>query len=320
MTIANLARGLEARGHELSFWIDDEDGRSGGPTAFREFFGPFAAEVNAGLEEFERADVALATGWQTVAPVLLLPGCAARAYLVQDHEPEFYGASTQRLWAQASYRHGLHCITAGPWLGELATTRYGATATVFDLGIDQAAYEPGDDTRSDDLVIFYARASTPRRAVPLGLMALEELHRRRPAATIALFGEPNDVPTAFPARQLGVLASSELAAIYRQATVGMVLSLTNHSLVAQEMAACGLPAVELDAPSTRAAFGTEAGITLAAPDPLALADALQGLLDDPARRSELARRGLTWTSQRTWARAAQQVESGLRVALSSRPG
>ena len=42
----------------------------------------------------------------------------ARAYLVQDHEPEFYGTSAERTWAEQTYSLGLHCVCASPWLAE----------------------------------------------------------------------------------------------------------------------------------------------------------------------------------------------------------
>jgi glycosyltransferase involved in cell wall biosynthesis len=315
MTLANLARGLERRGHQVSFWIDDPEGRSGGPDAFRSMFGPFAADVADDLGAFTGADVAVATGWQTVASVLLLEGCAARAYIVQDHEPEFYGASVERLWAEASYHHGLHCITASQWLAELVGERYGASATAFELGIDHDVYHPDGPSEGGCDVLFYARSSTPRRAVPLGLLALEQLLRQRPRTRIGLFGEPSAAQVSFPAQQLGVLGGERLAAAYRAATIGMVLSLTNHSLVAQEMAACGLAPVELDLPGTRAAFGPQSGITLAEPAPQALAAALARLLDDPEERRRQRQRGLAWATDRTWDSAALSVEAGLRQAV-----
>jgi glycosyltransferase involved in cell wall biosynthesis len=312
-TIANLVRAIEARGHRCSIWIADRAGRSGGAGAFREFFGPFEAPVHDSLAAFGGADVALATGWQTVAPVLLMHGCGARAYLVQDHEPDFYPASAERLWATASYGHGLHCITAGAWLAEVAGG-YGATATAFDLGIDHDVYRPADRERAPARVLFYARAATPRRAVPLGLLALAEVARRRPDVELVLFGDPQPPSAPFAFRHLGVASATELAAEYAQATVGVVLSLTNHSLVAQEMLACGLSAVELDTPSTRAAFGPQPPLELSDPTVGALAAAIERLLADPVLRRECRSAGLSWAAERTWARAAEQVERGLRRA------
>ena len=50
----------------------------------------------------------------------------------------------------------------------------------------------------------YARAPTPRGAVPLGLLALAELHRRRPASRSTLRRGPH-VAAPYPRRNLGVL-------------------------------------------------------------------------------------------------------------------
>ena len=320
-TIANLVRGLEARGHVVELWLVDQQRRLEGRTegeveeAFRRFFGPVEAAVHVGLDGFPGADVVMATGWQTVAPALLLEGCRARAYLVQDHEPEFYGTSAERLLAERTYGLGLHCICASPWLAEVVTDRYGASATAFDLGVDHEHYRPQATMRRDDLVLFYARAVTPRRAVPLGILALAELRRRRPDVEVALFGEGRDVEVPFPALQLGVMAPEDLAHAYASATVGLCLSLTNPSLVPTEMLACGLPVVDVASEAMTSTFGPAGPVLLAEPDPLDLADAMERLLDDLPLRAELSRAGQELVAGRTWAAAAEQVEGGLRAAL-----
>jgi glycosyltransferase involved in cell wall biosynthesis len=267
------------------------------------------------LEGWEGADVAMATGWQTVAQVMRLPGAGARAYLVQDHEPEFYPTSAERDWAAWTYRQGLHCIAASPWLADLLRTRYGASATSFDLGIDHERYRPADVERRADRVLFYARAVTPRRAVPLGLLALAELHRRRPQIEIALFGEARLIAAPFPHRPLGVLEAGHLARAYSEATVGLVLSLTNPSLIPQEMLACGLPCVDVASKSMLATYGADGPAILAAPEPIALCEAIEALLDDPARRARRSDDGRRWATARTWPAAAAQVEAGLRSSL-----
>ena len=86
---------------------------------FAEYFGPVKAPVHHDVSGFSGADVVMATGWQTVHRVLRLPGARARAYLVQDHEPEFFGTSAERTWSQETYGLGLHCICASPWLAAL---------------------------------------------------------------------------------------------------------------------------------------------------------------------------------------------------------
>ena len=325
-TIARLLQGLRGLGHSVSVWLEDSERRhareAGAVTerSFREFFPADGLEFHADLESWSGADVALATGWQTAARVLLLAGCGARAYLVQDHEPDFYGASAEAVWARETYRRGLHCIAASAWLAELLRTRYGARATHFDLAVDHAVYRPLAPDRppepDDNLVVFYARVVTPRRAVPLGLLALAELARRRPELRIALYGEDRLIEAPFAHSQLGVLDDRALAELYSRATVGMVLSLTNPSLIGLEMMACGLPCVELASDSMIDTFGPDGPLELAEPDPLALCDAIASLLDDPARRAQVSQAGLRMMSARTWARAAGQLEQGLRTAAS----
>jgi O-antigen biosynthesis protein len=319
-TIANLVRGLEARGHECSLWVVDDEGRHGGESSeqvgalFRSFFGPVRGPVVKGFDGWRGADVAVATGWQTVAAVLRRPSVGARGYLVQDHEPEFYGTSAERMWAEWTYRQGLHCIAASPWLAGVLRDRYGASASSFDLAVDHDRYRATEAARREDLVVFYARAVTPRRAVPLGLLALEELRRRRPSVEIALFGEARPLTSRFAHTDLGVLDPVRLADLYRSATVGLVLSLTNPSLIPLEMMACGLPCVDVAGEAMRSTFGADGPVELVEPDPLALAGAIERLLDSPELRAERSRAGVAWVAPRTWAAAAEQLEAGLRAA------
>ena len=51
-----------------------------------------------------------------------------------------------------------------------------------------------------------------------------------------------------------------LANLYRQCTVGFVLSGTNYSLVPNEMMACGLPVVDIDAEHTRVSYQPETAV------------------------------------------------------------
>ncbi|MFL5895050.1 MAG: glycosyltransferase family 4 protein [Thermoleophilaceae bacterium] len=320
-TILNLVRRLELRGHDCSLWVHDPGGRHAAESnealaaKVTDWYGGMRGPVRRGFDDWQGADVALATGWQTVHRVLLLDGCRARAYLVQDHEPEFYATSAESRWAAETYRLGLHCITAGTWLRDLMAHNYGAGASHFDLGVDHGVYRPRELEREPKSILFYARTITPRRAVPLGMLALAEVKRRDPGVRVHLFGDERRPPASFHYHHLGLLAPEALAATYARLEAGLVLSLTNYSLIAQEMMACGLPCVELDGRSTRAAFGNEPPLELAAPTPAAIADALERLLRDPELRAERRAAGLAFVAERTWEHAAEQVEDGLRAAL-----
>lgn len=96
----------------------------------------------------------------------------------------------------------------------------------------------------------------------------------------------------------------------------MVLSLTNPSLIALEMMACGLPCVELASDSMVASFGFDGPLQLEPAEPAALRGRIEGLLADRHLREEIAGRGIALAGTRTWPAAALQVEEGLRAALA----
>ncbi len=108
-----------------------------------------------------------------------------------------------------------------------------------------------------------------------------------------------------PCTNLGVQPPSELAALYRRASAGVVFSLTTHSLVAQEMMASGLPLVELNGDNVASALGKSGGrAMLVDPRPDAIADALGRILDEPGEAAAMARRARAFVESVTWERAA----------------
>jgi O-antigen biosynthesis protein len=323
-TLFQIFSRLERRGHACSVWLADYHGhaRDVWPAVLRhdinEFFASFDGPVYKGFQSWQGADVAIATGWQTVHATLGLDHCRARAYIVNDHEPEFYAASTEHVLAEDTYGHGLHCIAASPWLRDLLVERYEASADAFQLGVDGDTYRPLPVERRRDTIVYYARHSTPRRAVPIGLMALAELYRRRPDVRIVLFGTDKALHAAFPYEHLGVLSTQQLAQLYSEATVGLCLSLTNFSLMPKEMLACGLPCVELAGVSAESIFGSDGPLELAPLDPQRIADALERLLDDRERWEQRSREGIEFVASHTWEHATDEVEAGLRHALRER--
>jgi len=324
--IFQLVQRLERMGHTCSLWVHDlfehrpNDGAAVLRREIRQHFAPVAAPVFREFDAWYGADVVVATGWQTVYPVLELTGCRARAYLVNDHESEFFATSVESEWAERTYSLGLYGIAGSPWLRDLYVNRYGGVAGSFQYGVDHDVYAPRPLERRRDTIVAYARAVTPRRAVALSQLALAELQRRRPGVRIVLFGDRSPLDAAFPYEHAGVAGHEQLAWLYSQATVGLSLSLTNYSLVPQEMLACGLPCIDLDRPSARSVFGADGPVALAGFDAHAIADGLERLLDDEdewARRSEL---GIEFVRDHTWDAAAEQVELELRNALRVRGG
>jgi glycosyltransferase involved in cell wall biosynthesis/GT2 family glycosyltransferase len=322
-TIFTLVGRLEEMGHTCSIWMYDPHHRHHEPASVLrrrivDEFLPLRAPVHKSFDSWSGADVAIATGWDTAYQAAILPGCRARAYMINDHEPEFFATSAESLWAEGTYRLGLHGIAASRWLRDLLEQRYGQRGGWFRLGADRGIYRPRPVERQHDTVIFYARGFTPRRAVALGALACEELHRRRPDTHFVLFGQAEEMELPFPYELLGVVSPETLAWRYSEATVGLCLSLTNYSLIPQEMMACGLPCVDITGGSTEGEIGPDGGVELAAPDPVALADALERLLDDEQRWQQRSEAGLAFVETASWDVAASQVEAALREALRER--
>lgn len=322
--IFQLMLRMEQRGHTCSIWLDDPFGHSRGEwPAFarggvREHFAPVAAPLYTDFEHWYGADVVVATGWQTVYPALALPGVRARAYLVNDHEPEFYPTSVESHWAAETYRLGMHGICGSPWLRDLYTERYGGIADVFDYGVDHQVYRPRPVDRRRDTVAFYCRSTTPRRAVALGVLALHELFRRRPDLRVVIFGETESLDMPFPYEHMGIASPEQLSLMFSEATVGLCISLTNYSLIPQEMLACGLPCVDLRGASAESVFGADGPVELSPFDAVALADRMERMLEDQDLWDRRARAGIDFVAGRTWDRATDQVEAALRKALAQR--
>jgi O-antigen biosynthesis protein len=323
-TLFQIFSRLERRGHACSVWLADYHGyaRDVWPAVLRhdinEFFAPFQGPVYKGFDAWQGADVAIATGWQTVHAMLQLERCRARAYVVNDHEPEFYPASAEHALAADTYGYDLHCIAASPWLRDQLIARYNASAEAFQLGVEHDTYQPRAVARQPATVIYYARYATPRRAVPIGLMALAELKRRRPDVRIVLFGTDEVLHASFPYEHVDVLSPVQLSWLYSEATVGLCLSLTNFSLMPKEMLACGLPCVELADISAESIFGADGPLELAPLDPNRIADAMERLLSDRERWQRRSREGIEFVASHTWDHATDEVEAGLRHALRER--
>jgi glycosyltransferase involved in cell wall biosynthesis len=321
MTIFRLIQMMERRGHRCVIFVFDPSGneRAGGGELRQrilDHFIPIEAQVFNGLDYWIGADVGIATQWSTAYPLRDLPGCYEKVYLAQDFEPAFYPYSAEYIWAEETYRMGYRCVAYTPWMAEILRGDYGLESEWFECGTDLDTYTFSEGEREPATVAVYARQETARRGVELALAALALLEERRPEVRVVLFGSYSPAETGIDHVDLGVVPPPRLAELYRRSTVGVVFSLTTHSLVAHEMMASGLPVVELAGDNVSSALG-ESGevVEQAEPDPVSVAAAIEALIDQPERGQAMARRAREFVEARDWDRAGDQLEGALRSFL-----
>jgi hypothetical protein len=325
MTIFRIARYLQEFGHNVSLLIQTPNFHTTPQAALetiRTHFQPFDGAVGLLGDELPhlRGDALIATDRFTCYPVQAIGGFRRKFYFVQDYETQFFPMGAEALLTENTYRMGFDCLCAGEWLQSMMQERYNLWAACWPLAHDSTFYfvDKGAQ-RGTNRIAFYARHATARRAVELGLMALDLLWERGVDFHAEFFGwDIGNLGVKYPYTNHGILSPQRLGNLYRASTIGVVFSATNHSLVNKEMMACGLPVIDLDVESVRASFPNDC-LSTAYPLPESIADAISGLLNDASRRDTVAKAGLSFISGLSWEKSARVVEQALidRLKLSA---
>jgi glycosyltransferase involved in cell wall biosynthesis len=184
-----------------------------------------------------------------------------------------------------------------------------APIAVVPTGVDLERFRPGDREaarrslgvgQGEPLVLYVGRLDR-EKSVDRVLGAFERVASTIPAARLVLVGQGTEatrlrrtaasLPVAERIRFLGLRPHDSLAECYQAADVFLFASETEtQGLVLAEAAACGLPAVAVDAPGCdEVVRDGDTGI-LTKGNSAALAEAVIGLLLDPERRRAMARR------------------------------
>jgi hypothetical protein len=308
-TMFRMVTALESAGHDCTMFLYD---RYGGNVrehedTIRRGWPAVRARVADAQEGITGVDACVATSWQT-AHILARRGRAPmrRLYLVQDYEPFFYPRGAEYAFAEDSYRFGFRCIAVGHMVANLLRERIGVAPDVVEFGCDSDVYRL-DERGPRAGVVFYTKPRSARRGFLLGVLALDEVHRRRPEVPIHMLGGP-EVPVPFPAIRHGVCSPHESCQIYNRTRAGLALSFTNVSLIAEELLACGTVPVINDSPYARADVQSEY-VRWAPPTPSGIADALLAVVDappDPKRVADSARDEAWRPAQAAFLRAVEE--------------
>lgn len=168
-------------------------------------------------------------------------------------------------------------------------------------------------------------AEPGKRAVD-AIRAMSRILDHAPSAVLVLAGNPGPLSTPLQreAERLGVagavrfpgyLPDEDLAPFLGGAVALLFPSLfEGFGLPPLEALACGTPVVTTAVPAMDEVLG-DGALFVPLRDPVALADAARSLLE-PARREDLAARGLEFVRRFSWERAASETESVYREAAS----
>ncbi len=233
-------------------------------------------------------------------------------------------------------------------------TRYGADPArvhVAEPGVDLEVFAPGDAAAArahlglhrGAAVLLFAGRVQPLKGADVLVAAAAAMLRRDPSLrerlVVAVVGGPSGTGLQRPgdladlARRLGLLdvpgvpdvvrfappaPRAELARWFQAADLVAVPSHSeSFGLVALEAQACGTPVVAARVGGLRTAVDDgRSGVLVDGHDPQRWAEALQGLLADPARRVRLARGARAHAEGFGWGRTADAVLAAYAAAAS----
>jgi len=109
----------------------------------------------------------------------------------------------------------------------------------------------------------------------------------------------------------GMLSVAELPDLYSHCDAALVLSFTNASLLPPELMACGCAVVSNTGENNEWLLDDGCAV-IARPTVIAMADALQHVLEDKEYRESIIRKGFLKANSTTWEHEAEKVAAVFR--------
>jgi len=256
-------------------------------------FGKVKADFFLPTDLIQPADAAIATEWRTAYMVNKVDNVKDKFYFIQDYEPYFFPRSSEYEFAKNTYTLGFKGITAGYWLQDKIAKDFGMKTHGFTFAYEKDLYRQIDTVeRNKKKVFFYSRPVTPRRAFELGILALKKLSELDPTIEIIFAGwDSLNYKLDFPHKNLGILKISDLPEVYSSCQLGLVLSLTNCSLLPTELLACGcVPVINKGDNNEWLVKDGKNGI-LVDTNPESIAKTLKYYLDNPKKVDAIRKNG-----------------------------
>jgi len=260
-----------------------------------------------------RADVAIATAWQTAEWVAGYPDDKGRKfYLIQGLET-WSGPESRVLH---TWSFPMRKIVIASWLKDVAT-RLGQESVYIPNGLDFAEFgidTPPENRNPRSLLMLYHHA--PWKGSVFGLRAAARLREEFPDLAFHVFGVPAR-PSELPEWVVYHERPSRpaLRALYNECAVFLSPSLSEGwALPPAEAMSSGAALVATDI-GGHADYAMHEHTALLSPpeNPEHLAASVRRLFLNPEERARLAREGAAFVSRFTWPVAIERLERALGV-------
>ncbi len=264
-------------------------------------------ELHANTDNIEFAHGTFATSWNTAYFVRRFNNTISKFYFVQDFEPYFFAVGSEYVFAENTYKFGFRGITAGDWLKDKLRDEYGMKTSSFGFSYDRDLYVKKEKRDDKKRLFFYARPVTARRAFELGLLALNEITQRMPEVEVIFAGwDVSNYEIPFIHLNAGSVKLEELADLYAQCDMCLVLSNTNLSLLPLEVMASNSVAVCTKGANSDWLVNDENSIMVDF-DPIAIADKIEYYYNHPKELKAIREKGIAFAENTSWEKEADKV-------------
>ncbi|MFW5703421.1 MAG: glycosyltransferase [Patescibacteria group bacterium] len=274
----------------------------------KKYFGDIQANIYRWSDYCEDADAVVATCWETAYPAYSMKNVKKHLYFVQDFEPYFFPHSSDYIFAENTYKMGFTGITAGSWLKHKLQREYDMECISYSFAADQMYKRKSLDLKQKNRIFFYARPPTVRRAFELGILGLQLFNRQHPEVEIVTAGwNINQLEVPFKHKDLGVIKYDKLPDFYQSCDIGLILSLTNCSLLPSDLMASGCLTVSNRGENNEWLVKDGINGLITDPDPLAIARTLSEAYTNRERRESLITQAHQSIMHITWEDEYEQV-------------
>lgn len=272
-------------------------------------------ELHHGTGRMRCAHATIATSWETAYLVNNFDNTVSKFYFVQDFEPYFFPQGSRYSFAENTYKFGFRGITAGDWLKDKLHEEYGMITASFGFSYDRNLYQKKEKKDNKKRIFYYARPFTERRSFEMGLLVLSELSKRVPDLEIVMAGSSlEQYEIEFPFIDLGTVALNELAELYAQCDMCLVLSHTNISLLPLEIMASNSVVVCNKGPHSEWLVNEENSI-LVETEPLDIIDKVMYYFEHPEKLEEKRRKGMEFAEKTSWEAEAGKVYDFIKKGI-----